>query len=260
MIRAFIARNPDLSIRLIAKTENEGYAAALNAILAQASGTFTAFFDDDDTSAPDRLTRQVARIEQYQYAHGTSAIFCYSDRKIVRVGEEAPSHIAQAIGRQTPEPHGPVVADYLLWSRGADGFVWGMFGSCTLMARTELMRRLGGLDPSFRRCAEWDLAIRHAFANGHFIAVDQPLVTQYKTASHDKAGKLPLRYALRLRHKYKGWLRRRHAYWGACLVARSRFYGARGARWTSRFLYMGATVLCPAILRERLGLTKKAGA
>ncbi len=127
-----------------------------------------------------------------------------------------------------------------------------MFGSCTLMARTDLLRKLGGFDPAFRRCAEWDLAIRHALLDGHFIAVAEPLVTQRKTAGSDKAGKVPLIYAIKLRHKYKSWLRRRHAYWGACLVARSRFYGARGAVWTSRFLYLGATLLCPAILRERL--------
>lgn len=257
LIRAFMAGRPDIVVRLIDKKTNAGYPAALNTILAEARGAFIALFDDDDLSDPDRLGQQAARIEQYEKAHGTNAVLCYTDRAVIRQGETAPSHIARAIGRTPPEPSGEAVVDYILWSRGAPGFTWGMFGSCTLMARTSVLRVLNGFDPEFRRCAEWDLAIRHAFAGGHFIAVGRPLVTQRKTAGSDKGGTVSLGYTLKLRQKHRDWLRRRHAYLGARLVARSRYYGAKRRVWASRLSYLCATVLCPSILRERLAALRE---
>jgi glycosyltransferase involved in cell wall biosynthesis len=257
LIRAFMAGRPDIVIRLIDKKTNEGYPAALNTIVAAARGAFIAFFDDDDLSDPDRLEQQAARIEQYETAHGTTAVLCYTDRAVIREGETVPAHIARAIGRMPPEPSGETVADYILWSRGAPGFTWGMFGSCTLLVRASVLRALNGFDTTFRRSAEWDLAIRHACAGGHFIAVDRPLVTQRKTAGSDKGGTVSLSYNLKLRQKHKDWLCRRHAYFGACLVARSRYYGNQGRVWTSRLTYLCATVLCPSILRERLAALRE---
>jgi glycosyltransferase involved in cell wall biosynthesis len=259
LIRAFMAGRPDIVIRLIDKKTNAGYPAALNTILAEARGAFVAFFDDDDLSDPDRLEQQAARTEQYEKAHGTNAILCYTNRAVIREGETAPSHIARAIGRTPPEPSGAAVADYILWSRGAPGFTWGMFGSCTLMARASVLRALNGFDEDFRRCAEWDFAIRHALAGGHFVAVDRPLVTQRKTAGSDKGGAVSLNFALKLRQKHKNWLCRRHAYPGACLVARSRYYGAQDRAWASRLTYLCATMLCPSILRERLAALRGGG-
>lgn len=249
LIRNFIADHPGLDCRLIAKPVNEGYPAALNTIVAAADDDFIAFFDDDDLSRPDRLRRQFERLASYDEGDA----LCYSNRLVVP--ETGAPHTGYAIGRQPVEPRGAAVADFILWSRGQRGFCWGGFGSCTMIARTATLRRLGGFDPDFRRCAEWDLAIRHAQAGGHFIAVDDCLVTQRKTQSSDKAGRIPLRYALQLRRKHRALLRREGAYWGALLVARSRHWGARGRPWRSRLLYALAALASPAILRERLNLS-----
>ena len=93
------------------------------------------------------------------------------------------------IGRHPPEPSGRVVADYVLGLMKDDGrHCWGMFGSCTLMGRTETFRGFGGFDQRFRRCAELDLAVRAALGGAHFISVDAPLVTQHLTPSATKTG------------------------------------------------------------------------
>ena len=67
---------------------------------------------------------------------------------------------------------------------------WGMFGSCTLMARIGVFNAVGSFDESFRRSAELDFAIRAAFKGAHFIAVNKSLINMHKTKSSDK--KIPV--------------------------------------------------------------------
>lgn len=135
-------------------------------------------------------------------------MLCYSNRRVFVDGKEKPSGFVHAIGRQAPEPYGPAVADHLLWNSRKLGFVWGMFGSCTMFTERQLLRQFQ-FDSQFRRCAEWDLAIRVALAGGHFIAVYEPLVIQHKAQTSDRAGRKPLNYALQLRKNYKEYLQKK---------------------------------------------------
>jgi len=221
-------------LKLFRHEENKGYPAALNTLIRNARGAFIAIFDDDDDHAPDRLSAQYLRIINHEQATGADLVFCYSNRNIVRPGQSTPDHIALAIGRHAPEPFGPPVADYLFEIAANPRYVWGVFGSCTLMARREAFMAVGPLDEKFRRCAEWDMAIRAAFMNAHFIAVDRPLITQYKTESAEKSGDAPLRYALLLRDKHKEYLAARRLYLASRAQAHSRFHGDKGRIWTSR--------------------------
>jgi glycosyltransferase involved in cell wall biosynthesis len=239
-------------IRLVRHERNKGYPAALNTILGQARGEFIAIFDDDDASAPERLRAQWSRITAYEQRQQCSLILCYSNRKIVKLGGCTPTSIARAIGRQAPEPHGYVVADYLFGDTCYHGFVWGVFGSCTLMARRETFLEIGPFDEAFRRCAEWDMAIRAACRGAHFIAVDEPLVTQYKTGGAEKAEIISLKYALMLRSKYKHYLVERGFYWASFALARSNFHGGKGRLWKSRAYAFLACLLSPVILSKRI--------
>ena len=92
-------------------------------------------------------------------------------------------HVAYAIGRTKPEPFGIEVAEYLFGLPVDTNKVWGMFGSCTLMARRSLFKKIGSFDESFRRSAEWDFAIRASFQDARFISVNNSLVKMYKTSS-----------------------------------------------------------------------------
>ena len=211
----------DQRINLICHDINKGYPSALNTILRHANGEFVAIFDDDDVSVPDRLLQQWRRLTAYETERNTGLVFCYSNRDVIRPGEEEPYNIAYAIGRQSPEPHGTAVADYILWRGGDRKFVWGMFGSCTLMARRSSFQKMGKFDEEFRRSAEWDMAIRFSFAGGHFIAVDQSLVVQRKTPTSDKSRKISLHYAQKLRRKYKDYLKRNGVYWASIIIGYS---------------------------------------
>ena len=233
----------DDCIRLIRHDTNKGTAVARNTILHNASGEFIAFFDDDDVSDRDRILSQWWRIRDYKVAHNTGKVLCYTNRSVIGEGGQTPESVYYALGRREPEPYGSVVADFLLWHYADAATSWGHLGSCTLRFRRSLIEVVGDFDERFRRCAEWDWAIRVGFQDGHFIAVDEELVTQYITITADKSGAAPLEYTLLLRRKYKSYLKKRHLYRAAVAVAHARFHYARGHRWRS-LLYLALACLC----------------
>jgi glycosyltransferase involved in cell wall biosynthesis len=239
-------------IHVIRHGSNRGVAEARNTLLAQAQGTFIAFFDDDDESAPDRLEEQYRRIADYESNHCGVAAFCYSNRLVVRPGDRYPTCEPVGIGRIDPAPSGPIVADYVLGILKDDGrHSWGMLGSGTLMVRTDALRSLGGFDGRFRRCAERDLAIRAALKGAHFISVNAPLVTQHLTPSADKEGNAELRYRLLLIKKHKRYLKEKKSYVGAWCYMHAHFYNGR--RWWWRLWYLAALLTFPReVSRARL--------
>lgn len=231
-------------IRVIRHGANRGVAEARNTLVAQARGAFIAFFDDDDESVPHRLEQQYGRLLDYETTHPEATVFCYANRDVVRAGERRPTSQRVAIGRVPPAPSGPIVADYVLGLFKDDGrHSWGMLGSCTLMARTEAFRALGGFDHRFRRCAELDLALRAALNGAHFISVDAPLVVQHLTPSVDKAGDAELRYRLLLVKKHRGYLKEKRCYAGAWCHMHARYYS--GLHWWWRLWYLAALACFP---------------
>jgi hypothetical protein len=133
--------------------------------------------------------------------------------------------------------------DYLLFHREDPRFVWGQFGSCTLLARRQTLLDVGEFDEGFRRGAEWDLAVRLALMGGHFIAVDETLITQRKTHTADKGGKTALEYTLKLRGKYRDYLESKGVYRASIAMAHSRFHYTRGEPLRSYF-YLALACLC----------------
>jgi glycosyltransferase involved in cell wall biosynthesis len=243
-----IARShPEL--RVIRHDTNAGYAGALNTAVKSSRGAFLAIFDDDDESRPDRITKQWRRITGYERAHDAGLVLCYTNRNVIRHGEAEVSHVAAAIGREAPEPRGRAVAGYLFGYLADPRYVWGMLGSCTLMARLNAFEAISVFDQSFRRSAEIDFAVRAALKGAHFIAVNEPLVTQHKTASGDKSGNIPLEYMLKLRYKYRDFLADERAYLASLAMAHGWFHGNAGRVWKRRaFMTLAYALLPPDIL------------
>jgi len=234
------------NVRVIRTEQNGGVGAARARLVTEACGEFIAFFDDDDESVPERLEQQYRRIVDYETAHSGAAVFCYSNRHVIRAGEVDPDFQHLGVGRVSPEPSGPVVADYFLGLIKDDGYhCWGMAGSCTLMSRAEDFRRFGGFDPQFRRCEEVDLGVRAALGGAHFISVDRPLITQYITESADKGSDAELRYRLLLLDKHKSYLKSRGAYLGAVVNMYAWFYHAYDRPWRGRICRAAAFVFFP---------------
>lgn len=211
------------NVKFLVHSTNLGYPSALNTGISASSGSYIAIFDSDDYSYPFRLSEQVRRISACREST-SSPILCYSNREIFKNSFITPDHIAYAIGRKQPEPSGHIVAHYLFGFPVSNSFVWGMFGSCTLLMHRSVIDQVGYFDPSFRRCAEWDYAIRASFMGAHFISVDQPLIRMYKTSGQYKSGKKPLFYSIKLREKYASYLKTFGFYSASIAVAHANFF------------------------------------
>lgn len=206
-------------IKLINHPENKGFPSALNSILKNATGDYIAFFDDDDLSKPNRLSEQYKHLKLYCSKNKTNLVLCYSNRDIQMPGKAMPEEKAYAIGREGLSPFGPVVADYILLNSAPTKFTWGLFGSCTLMAPKEIFNKIGQFDTNFKRCAEWDYAIRASFEGAHFTAVNKELIIQRKTLTSDKSEKISQHFKIKLRHKHKNYLKNKKAYIASLAIA-----------------------------------------
>jgi glycosyltransferase involved in cell wall biosynthesis len=247
VLQAMAQHHP--GFRVIRHRANEGYAGALNTIIKASRGEFLAIFDDDDESRQDRLTKQWRRLTDYEQLRGTELVLCYANRNLVETDETKPDYVVMAIGRQAPEPNGQIVANYLFGYLADSHHVWGELGSCTLMARQRTFLAFGNFDANFKRCAEWDFAVRAALRGAHFIAVNEPLVTQYTTATADKSGTIPLKYAVRLRRKHKAYLKKGKVYLASVAMAHARFHGAKHRPWKCRFFLALGYALLPSAIR-----------
>lgn len=190
-------------VRALRQSENGGVAAARNRILAEARGEFVAFFDDDDVSAPERLRRQVERITCYEAEFAAGApVICHLARR--QVSEDGSERMEPTMGQREGvlAPHGASVAHrILLGSPLEDGY--GALATCSQMARTQTYRQLGGFDPAFRRVEDTDFCVRLALAGGHFVGIEEPLVTQTLTPTSDKSLEGELSYKLMLVDKHR---------------------------------------------------------
>lgn len=98
------------------------------------------------------------------------------------------------------------------------------------MSRKSTFVAVGPFDTAFRRAAEMDFAVRAALCDTHFISVERPLITQFKTASSDKSLEINFDYWLQLKKKHKQHLSSRRAYWAALALHGVNLQKARGNR------------------------------
>ena len=131
----------DPRVRVLTCDVPGGVAAARNRGIDAATGEFVAFLDDDDVWAPQKLLRQV------QAARAAGAGFAYTGT----VAAAADGRVIWAFPASPPES---VLED--LHGHNVVGTP-----SCVL-ARTDLLRDVGGFDVSFAILADWDLWLRLA--------------------------------------------------------------------------------------------------
>lgn len=195
--------------RLIVRRTNGGVAAARNTLLAEATGLYIAFFDDDDESTPDRVSIQVARIEAEKEAG--PPILCYASGE--RLYPNGYRVEANAIGSQGRAPSGDELLAYLLVNDRAPGAFYGAgVPACALMARVEDLRALGGFDETLRRVEDVDLALRMALVGARFVGCPERLYLQHATVGSDKTPARNLIAELRVVEKHRDWLQARGLY------------------------------------------------
>ncbi len=141
---------------MLRNADNRGVAHARNRGIEQAAHPWIAFLDDDDRWSPDKLRAQLDR------AAAEGADFVYTAGLAVSAADGQVLYMSPAF---SPEE----------LRRGIRSRNLVFAGSSNVLARTDLLRRLGGFDESLHHIADWDLWIRLTEA-GRPAACPEPLV------------------------------------------------------------------------------------
>jgi glycosyltransferase involved in cell wall biosynthesis len=213
-------------IRIFRQPVNKGVAAARNVILREAKGDYIAFFDDDDISVPERLSRQYEILSRKIFA------LCHTARR-----QKYPDGSERI--EPTPGSNGHAVKGRDMFARiltgkpVEDGF--GSLATCSLMMPRSVWERVGEYDETFRRSEDMDYTLRFALMGGDFIGCAKPLVIQTMTRSGEKNLTTEKEFHEKIYRKYSGelgrqatdfalkWLELRHLF----LTHRKFFFASR---------------------------------
>jgi glycosyltransferase involved in cell wall biosynthesis len=159
-----LARLGDPRVRVTRHESRRGLAAARNTGIAAARGEWLAFLDDDDLWSPLKLRTQL------DAAASAGASWAYA----AAVAVDPSGAVVEA----DPLPDPGEVASLLL---SGGNFVPG--GGSDVIARTELVRRVGGFDEELRFFEDWDLWLRLA-AEDRPAACEDVLVARLEHAQN----------------------------------------------------------------------------
>jgi glycosyltransferase involved in cell wall biosynthesis len=145
----------DDRLQILSHSRSLGQAVARDNGLAAARGEWVAFLDDDDRWAPVKLRRQL------DAAARADADFVYTDAVIADTDGRVQDYLRA--------PNADTLRGYIRRHNAIPA------GSSNVLARTDLLRRVGGFDPALTHLADWDLWIRLTEA-GRPAMCPEPLV------------------------------------------------------------------------------------
>jgi glycosyltransferase involved in cell wall biosynthesis len=137
-----------------AEGRNQGAPRARNRGAELAKGEFLAFLDSDDSWSPDKLERQVQAM-----LAAPEAVLCFTQ---IRHDD----HLGREIYTSEYARSGALGAELL--TRNVVG------STSSVMIRRDAFFRVGGFDPAFTACQDWDLWVRLA-GEGPFACCAAPL-------------------------------------------------------------------------------------
>lgn len=167
---AVVSSYGDARVRVIS-VENGGVSRARNRAIDEAQGEFVAFLDADDLWQPNKLERQVTA-----FRATPAAGFCVTSAVRIDASSQPSDRIPLIKANDT-------CRTLLL-----DAMAVGCLSSG--MARREVLATVGGFDPRFSQCADWDLWLRMS-ATTDFLILDEPLVL-YRTSPGNMSGNVSL--------------------------------------------------------------------
>lgn len=143
--------------------ENSGVAVARNRGVTHAAGEFIAFIDADDLWMPDKLELQLSALKQHPEA---GVAYSWNYFYYEQTGAQIPGHVANF--------EGDVYAFLLQENFLANG--------SNPLIRRQAIDQIGGFDPTFPHCADWDFYLRLA-AQWQFVRVPKHQVI-YRQSLH----------------------------------------------------------------------------
>lgn len=145
----------------VVRQPNAGVSSARNAGVARTAGDLVAFLDADDEWHPEKLARQIARLEREP------------DLGLVHCGVEEIDGDGRPLGVRTEGIEGHVAGRLLRF----DGAAILGGGSAALIPRT-VFDGVGGFDPLLSTSADWDLYYR--IAKDHSIGFAEGILVRYR--------------------------------------------------------------------------------
>jgi glycosyltransferase involved in cell wall biosynthesis len=139
-----LAALEDPRVRVIRQDQGQGVASARNRGVAEARSEWVAFLDDDDLWSPDKLRRQLdlATEASAGFVYGPAVVVDDRRNVLKLLASPKPTELAGGLTRENILPA----------------------GQSNVMARTDVVRRLGGFDEHLSLVADWDMWIRLANA------------------------------------------------------------------------------------------------
>jgi glycosyltransferase involved in cell wall biosynthesis len=132
----------DPRIRVLRHSHSRGVAAARAAGIQNARGEWIAFLDDDDRWSPDKLQMQLdaAATAGTNWVYGGVINIDHRNAPLSVEPSRSPAEVMARLDGINPVP-----------------------GGCSnIIARTALVREVGGFDPEYSVLADWDLWLRFA--------------------------------------------------------------------------------------------------
>lgn len=148
----------DERIIVFQNKENIGITASFNEALKRCSSEYIAIIGSGDECAPERISKQVAYLEKH-----SDAAFCAC--KSITVDEVTGKLFKDESHNNTLITHKDII-DTVPFTHG------------TVVYRRSSIENVGGFEPIFKWCADWDLLLR-ILNSGHGVFLDETLYTRY---------------------------------------------------------------------------------
>jgi glycosyltransferase involved in cell wall biosynthesis len=225
----------DDRLRIVRHEENRGGSAARNTGIEKSTGEYIAFLDDDDKWKEEKLEKQLQRMNQLpnDYIGCYTRVIYSSDRKKEVVGSEEEGNFTEKLLKTKIE---------------------GAFGS-TLLVESEVVEKVGGFDPEFRRHQDWEFVLR-ILENGKIGVLKDPLVVKRdEYGLFDAQTMLEEKKKFLSKFEYKlqnmGLLSRREAY-AQHYIELSALFSYEGDLPRSIFFYLKAIANYPFLEPRKL--------
>jgi glycosyltransferase involved in cell wall biosynthesis len=132
----------DPRVRLVGQAARGGVSAARNRGIAEATGAWIAFLDDDDLWSPEKLARQldVATRQERPWVYAGDVNVDRELRVLTALPPPTPDDVMRSLAWFNPVPT----------------------GASNVVVRADTLARVGRFDPELHRTEDWDLWIRLA--------------------------------------------------------------------------------------------------